>query len=74
MRFKGEAQEEAKCNMLEYLGLLEGALNELSYCALNLINDGNLQIVEIISRSTLHSHSMQVGMLYKCLDTYLRCL
>ena len=30
MRFKGEAQEEAKRNMLEYLGLLEGALNELS--------------------------------------------
>ena len=30
MRFKGESQEEAKRNMLEYLGLLEGALNELS--------------------------------------------
>ena len=30
MRFKGEAQEEAKRNMLEYLGLLEGAFNELS--------------------------------------------
>ena len=33
MRFKGEAQEEAKRNMLEYLRLLEGALNELSIYA-----------------------------------------
>jgi len=30
MKCKGEAQEEAKRNILEYLGLLEGALNELS--------------------------------------------
>jgi glutathione S-transferase len=30
MRGKGEVQEEAKRNILEYLGLLEGALNELS--------------------------------------------
>jgi len=30
MKCKGEAQEEAKRNMLEYLGLLEGALDELS--------------------------------------------
>ena len=30
LKYKGEAQEEAKRNLLEYLGLLEGALNELS--------------------------------------------
>ena len=30
LRFKGESQEEVKRNMLGYLGLLEGALNELS--------------------------------------------
>jgi len=30
LKCKGEAQEVAKRNLLEYLGLLEGALNELS--------------------------------------------
>jgi len=30
LKYKGEAQEEGKRNILEYLGLLEGALNELS--------------------------------------------